>query len=446
VLLPGMDNREALTILARDLIKSISQPYFISGASISIGGSIGIALALKPGDDAETLIRNADLALYAAKGDGRGVHRFYAPEMLVGAQSRQQLEDDLRHAIATGGFHLAYQPVVSTADAQVVGYEALVRWNHPTRGVVSPAEFIPVAEDCGLIGAIGEWVLRTACLEASRWPREVRVAVNVSPIQFADPQLPALVTNALARAGLPPSRLELEITEGVFLDEKQNSEAMFRSLKAIGVRLALDDFGTGYSSLGYLRTAPFDKIKIDQSFVKGAAQPGNRNAAIIKAIVTLAETLDMETTAEGVEIEDEIELVRKLGCSHIQGYIYGKPVRSEEVVRQLGEGQGQASASGFRVSRSPRATMLRSARVAIGGTEGDVRIRNISATGAMIDGLDIEGDGEGVDVLIELLEDQMFAARIRWARDGRAGIEFAEQFNLDRLNQQGAARIRRIAG
>ena len=446
VLLPGMDNREALTILARDLIKSISQPYFISGASISIGGSIGIALALKPGDDAETLIRNADLALYAAKGDGRGVHRFYAPEMLVGAQSRQQLEDDLRHAIATGGFHLAYQPVVSTADAQVVGYEALVRWDHPTRGVVSPAEFIPVAEDCGLIGAIGEWVLRTACLEASRWPREVRVAVNVSPIQFADPQLPALVTNALARAGLPPSRLELEITEGVFLDEKQNSEAMFRSLKAIGVRLALDDFGTGYSSLGYLRTAPFDKIKIDQSFVKGAAQPGNRNAAIIKAIVTLAETLDMETTAEGVEIEDEIELVRKLGCSHIQGYIYGKPVRSEEVVRQLGEGQGQASASGFRVSRSPRATMLRSARVAIGGTEGDVRIRNISATGAMIDGLDIEGDGEGVDVLIELLEDQMFAARIRWARDGRAGIEFAEQFNLDRLNQQGAARIRRIAG
>jgi diguanylate cyclase (GGDEF)-like protein len=449
MLLPGMDNREALAILARDLIKSISQPYFISGASISIGGSIGIALALKPGDDAETLIRNADLALYAAKGDGRGVHRFYSPEMLAGAQTRQLLEEDLRHAIATGAFHLTYQPVVATADTRIVGYEALVRWDHPTRGAVSPAEFIPVAEDCGLIGAIGEWVLRTACLEAARWPGDIRVAVNVSPIQFADPQLPALVTSALARSGLAPARLELEITEGVFLDEKQSSDAMFRSLKGLGVRLALDDFGTGYSSLGYLRTAPFDKIKIDQSFVKGAAQPGNRNAAIIKAIVTLAETLDMETTAEGVEVEDEIELVRRLGCSHIQGFIYGKPARAEEVARQLAAGGGTVAADGFRVSRSPRNTMLRSARVAIGGTEGDVRIRNISSTGAMIDGLEIDGNiengGAGLDVLIELLEDQMFAARIRWARDGRAGIEFAEAFNLERLNQSGA-RIRRLAG
>ena len=448
VLLPGMDNRDSLAILARDLIKSISQPYFIHGASISIGVSIGVALALTPGDDAETLTRNADLALYAAKGDGRGVHRFYSAEMLAGAQTRQQLEDDLRHAIATGAFHLTYQPVVATIDTRIVGYEALVRWDHPTRGAVSPAVFIPVAEECGLIGAIGEWVLRTACLEAARWPGGTRVAVNVSPIQFADPQLPALVTSALARSGLRPDRLELEITEGVFLDEKQQSDSMFRALKALGVRLALDDFGTGYSSLGYLRTAPFDKIKIDQSFVKGAAQPGNRNAAIIKAIVTLAETLGMETTAEGVEVEDEIELVRRLGCSHIQGYIYGKPARGEDVLIQLGGG-GQAVADGVRVSRSPRATVLRSARVAIGGTEGDVRIRNISATGAMIDGLEFDGDfengGEGLDVLIELLEDQMFAARVRWVRNGRVGLEFAEAFNLERLNQTGT-RIRRIAG
>ena len=449
LLLPGMDNRDSLAILARDLIKSISQPYFISGASISIGGSIGIALALTPGDDSETLIRNADLALYAAKGDGRGVHRFYSPEMLAGAQTRQQLEDDLRHAIATGGFHLAYQPVVSTKDAHIVGYEALVRWDHPTRGAVSPSEFIPVAEETGLIGAIGEWVMRTACNEAARWPRgasgDIRVAVNVSPIQFADAQLPALVTSALARSGLNPACLELEITEGVFLDEKQNSDAMFRALKNLGVRLALDDFGTGYSSLGYLRTAPFDKIKIDQSFVKGAAQAGNRNAAIIKAIVSLAETLDMETTAEGVEIEDEIELVRRLGCSHIQGYIYGKPARGEEVMRQLTSTGGHAEADGFRVSRSPRSKMLRTARVAIGGTEGDVRIRNISSGGAMIDGLQIDGDGEGLDCLIELLEDQMFSARIKWARDGRAGLEFVETFNLERLNAANA-RIRRIAG
>ena len=446
ILLPGIDNREALAILARDLIKGISQPYFISGASISIGGSIGIAMAVSPGDDAETLMRNADLALYAAKGDGRGVHRFYLDEMLVGAQSRKQLEDDLRHAVATGAFHLTYQPVVATADARIVGYEALVRWDHPTRGPVSPTEFIPVAEETGLIGAIGEWVLRTACLEAARWASGVRVAVNVSPIQFADPQLPALITSALARSGLPARRLELEITEGVFLDETQSSDAMFRALKTIGVRLALDDFGTGYSSLGYLRTAPFDKIKIDQSFVKGTAQPGNRNAAIIKAIVTLAETLDMETTAEGVETEDEIDLVRRLGCSHIQGYVYGKPARSDEVLRQLDEGEGHALSAGFRLSRASRNTMLRTARVAIGDTQGDVRIRNISSTGAMIDGLQIDGDGEGLNLLIELLEDQMFAARIRWARDGRAGIEFAEHFNLERLTQVHARQIRRMAG
>ncbi|WP_375390868.1 EAL domain-containing protein, partial [uncultured Sphingomonas sp.] len=270
--------------------------------------------------------------------------------------------------------------------------------------------------------------------------------VNVSPIQFADPQLPALITNALARSGLAPDRLELEITEGVFLDEKQSSDTMFRALKGLGVRLALDDFGTGYSSLGYLRTAPFDKVKIDQSFVRGAAQPGNRNAAIIKAIVTLADTLGMETTAEGVEVEDEVALVHSLGCSHIQGYIYGKPMRADEVARQLAEGQGAATASGFRISRSPRSTMLRSARLSIGEDQGDVRIRNISATGAMIDGLALSDNGEGVDVLIELLEDQMFAARIRWARDGKAGIEFAEHFNLERLNQTHVRSIRRLAG
>ncbi|WP_375392974.1 putative bifunctional diguanylate cyclase/phosphodiesterase [uncultured Sphingomonas sp.] len=446
VLLPGMDGREALAILARDLIKAISQPYFISGASISIGGSIGIAQALSPGDDAETLIRNADLALYAAKGDGRGVHRFFAPEMLVGAQSRKLLEDDLRHAIATGAFHIAYQPVVSTADQRVVGYEALVRWDHPTRGIVSPAEFIPVAEDSGLIGAIGEWVLRTACMEAAGWPLPVRVAVNVSPMQFADAQLPALVASALGHAGLPPERLELEITESVFLDEDASTDAMFRRLKALGIRLALDDFGTGYSSLGYLRSAPFDKIKIDQSFVKGAAQPGNRNAAIIKAIVTLAETLGMDTTAEGVELEDEMELARRLGCSHVQGFFYGKSARADEVARQLADGEGEAIGSGYRSSRSPRNAMLRSARVAIGDAQDDVRIRNISATGAMIDGLKVEGEAEGLGLLIELLEDQMFAARIRWSRDGKTGIEFAEHFNLERLQQAHARGMRRLTG
>ena len=433
VLLPGMDAREPLSVLARDLIAALSQPYFIAGGSVTIGCSIGIAIAPEHGEDSETLIRNADLALYAAKADGRGVHRFYSDEMLAGAQTRKAMEDDLRHALATGGFHLAYQPVVATADARIVGYEALLRWDHPTRGALSPAVFVPVAEECGLIEPIGEWVLRTACHDAAHWPKDVRVAVNVSPIQFANPKLPAIVTSALAASGIAPRRLELEITEGVFLDESASSERMFRALKGLGVRLALDDFGTGYSSLGYLRSAPFDKIKIDQSFVRGAAMPGNRNAAIIKAIVTLADTLGMETTAEGVEIQDEIELVRELGCSHIQGYVYGRGRPAAEVVEQLAEG-GFAMPIGHKVSRAPRTKMLRSAKIAIGDVSGDVRIRDISPGGAMIDGIEVDGEAIGIDVLIELLEDQMFAARIRWARDGKAGIEFVENFALDRLN------------
>ncbi|RZM36593.1 MAG: GGDEF and EAL domain-containing protein, partial [Sphingomonas sp.] len=276
VVLPGIDNRDTLAVLSRDLIASLSQPYFISGTAVTIGCSIGIAIAPDDGEDSETLVRNADLALYAAKGDGRGVHRFFSEDMLAGARTRKLLEDDLRVALADGAFHLCYQPVVNTETVRIVGYEALIRWNHPTRGLVSPADFIPVAEECGLIEAIGEWVLRTACIEAARWPDTIRVAVNVSPIQFANPVLPALVTSALAQSGIAPGRLELEITEGVFLDETRSSEQMFKALKGVGVRLALDDFGTGYSSLGYLRNAPFDKIKIDQSFVKGAAEPGNR--------------------------------------------------------------------------------------------------------------------------------------------------------------------------
>lgn len=449
VVLPREANRDRLAELARTIIAALSQPYFIDGSSITIGCSIGIAIAPEDGADSETLVRNADLALYAAKADGRGIHRFYRAELLLGAQNRKQLEDDLRKALAQDEFHVAYQPVVCARSERIVGYEALLRWDHPTRGAVSPADFIPVAEDCGLIEAIGEWVLRTACDEAATWPDNIRVAVNVSPIQFANPALPAIVTSALARSGIRAERLELEITEGVFLNESASSDNMFKSLKGIGVRLALDDFGTGYSSLGYLKKAPFDKIKIDQSFVKGAAIAGNRNAAIIKAIVTLADTLGMETTAEGVEVQDEIQLIRDLGCSHIQGYVYGKAARAAVVIEHLRSAGGMATATGYRASRSPRSSMLRTARITTEGAEGEVRIRNMSATGAMIDGIEIDGEAGGIDILIELLEDQMFPAKLRWAADGKAGIEFAQNFNMERLNQStapaAAATIRRSA-
>ena len=368
IILPEAPGQEALADLARTIIATLSQPYYLAGSNITIGCSIGIAVAPENGNDSETLIRSADLALYAAKADGRGTHRFYHEDMLEGARYRKALEDELRGALARGEFHVVYQPVVSTRDAQVVGFEALVRWEHPLRGAISPGEFIPIAEESGLIEPIGEWVLRTAAADAAGWPGDVRVAVNVSPIQFGNSQLPTIVASALANSGLPPQRLELEITEGVFLNESASSDAMFASLKRLGVRLALDDFGTGYSSLGYLRKAPFDKIKIDQSFVRGAAVTGNRNAAIIQAIVTLATTLGMETTAEGVEIQDEIALIASLGCSHIQGYVYGRPMPADAAAVLAAE--GKAMPTGVRVSRAPRLRTLRWARLLVGDQSG----------------------------------------------------------------------------
>lgn len=433
VLLSGEANRERLAELATAVIRALSEPYWLSGSSVTIGCSIGVSIAPEDGDDSDMLVRNADLALYAAKDDGRGVHRFYHPDMLAGAQSRKRMEDDLRVALARKQLRVAYQPVVSTIDPRIVGYEALMRWEHPTRGMISPAEFIPIAEECGLIEAMGEWILRTATLDAAAWPEHVRVAVNVSPIQFANPALPATIVGALSASGIAPDRLELEITEGVFLNSSASSEQMFQRLKALGLRLALDDFGTGYSSLGYLRTAPFDKIKIDRSFVKGAAIAGSRNAAIIQAIVTLATALNMETTAEGVEIQDEIALIQQLGCSHIQGFVYGKPMWAEDVLEQLNAG-GMAAASGHKVSRPPRVRVLRRARMDVAGVSGTVKIRNLSMTGALIDGVEIEQAVEGCLVSIELLDDQMFEATLRWTRNGQAGLRFAESFDLERLN------------
>ena len=435
VVLPGENDSNMLSTLARDIIEALSQPYLIDGTNVSIGCSIGIAIAPHDGDDSETLVRNADLALYAAKADGRGIHRFYRAELLHGAQSRKQMEDDLRQALGRRELYLVYQPVVSTDDAAIVGYEALLRWEHPVRGQISPSEFVPVAEDCGLIEQIGEWVLRTACADAATWPGSVRVGVNVSPIQFANPSLPAIITSALAKSGISPDRLELEITEGVFLDDSDATDRMFRQLKGIGVRLALDDFGTGYSSLGYLKSAPFDKIKIDQSFVRGATVASNRNAPIIKAIVMLADTLGMETTAEGVEHQDEIPLIRDLGCSHIQGFVYGRPIITAQVIEQLTAEGGKAPVFGYRVSRAPRTATIRSAILTINGYSGEVRIRNISRTGVMIDGVEFERVPEDLHVTLDLGTGQEFAARLRWAADGRAGLEFLEPFDLTLLAQ-----------
>jgi diguanylate cyclase (GGDEF)-like protein len=433
ILMPGRQDQAALAHLAQTIITGISQPYSIEGTAVVIGVSIGIASCPQDGVTADALIRNADLALYAAKGDGRGVHRFYSSDMHADAEDRRKLEEDLRHALAADGLHLVYQPVVSSRTEQITGYEALLRWNHPTRGVISPALFVPIAEDSGLIAPIGEWVLRTACRDAAQWPGGIRVAVNVSPAQFANPGFPSTVMNALAAAQLAPERLELEITESVFLNDDAGTDSMFARLKALGVRLALDDFGTGYSSLGYLKKAPFDKIKIDQSFVRGAAIKGNRNSAIIKAIVSLAEALGMDTTAEGAETQDELELIRQLGCSHIQGYIYGKPMPSDLLLITHRGGGTAAMPNGYQSSRQERKTMLRTVQVHHDGHVYTGRVRNISATGALIEGL--WNVPAGTLFAIELNEQTMVKATARWSKDDRMGVEFAGPVDVAGLRQ-----------
>lgn len=432
VIIPAKQQRDELSSIAQAAIGSLSRPYLINGNSITVGCSIGIAVAPFDGDDSDTLVRNADLALYAAKDDGRGIHKFFEPKLLSQAQLRKDLEDDLREALSGNQLSLVYQPQISTKTGLIVGYEALLRWTHPVRGAVSPVLFIPVAEECGLIDSIGEWVLRSAVDAAAQWPTAARIAVNVSPLQFSKPGFPAIVASALAHSGLVPDRLELEITENVFLGGADATDSTFRSLKTLGVRLALDDFGTGYSSLGYLKTAPFDKIKIDQSFVRGAMVDGSRNAAIIRAIVTLADALKMETTAEGVEAQDEIDWIKAIGCSNIQGYVYGRPLSQNDVVYQL-EQIGCVAPSGVRISRSPRLRMLRSIIVESRGQRISARLRNISATGAMIDQCEDVGRSIGDEIMIELIEGELVPSIIRWIKADQIGIELLTSIDFRRI-------------
>jgi len=310
--------------LARRLIELMSEPIVIDGHDINSGISVGMALAPDHGTTAAKLMKCADLALYQAKAGGRRAFRWFEPVMEARIQSRRALELDLRHALTAGRFHIAYQPTVNLATNEITGMEALLRWSHAERGVVPPAEFIPVAEETGLIGALGEQVLRGACVDAARWPEPIRVAVNLSPVQLHNRRFVAMVTHALASAGLSPRRLELEITEAVLLQDDDTVRATLHQLRALGVRISMDDFGTGYSSLSYLRSFPFDRIKIDRSFISGASH-SRENVAIIQAVARLGASLGIETTAEGVETQDQLELVRIAGCTEVQGYLLSPP-------------------------------------------------------------------------------------------------------------------------
>jgi diguanylate cyclase (GGDEF)-like protein len=434
---PGIEEQGALERLADRIIASVSKPYEIEGHSVSVGASIGIAVARPAKAYASALVKEADLALYAAKAAGRGTHRFFRASMHADATDRQILERDLGAALARGELALLYQPIVDTLTEEPVAFEALLRWRHPTRGLLLPETVVPLAAECGLMPKIGAWVLRSACAEAASWPRHLRVSVNLSPAEFADPGLPSNVAAALATSGLDPERLELEISEDVFFAESSAAgEEVLARLHELGVRLALDNFGTGRSGLGHLRTAPLDKIKIDQSFVRGAARAGSRNAAIVRAIVVLAESLGIDTTAEGTETLEQLALIRRLGCSQAQGFLFARPVGAAEARALALESRPRDEVAAF--TRPPRHRLIRTGTLEVAGDALPVRLRNISEGGAMI-----ECDralAPGTAVSLDLDEAGRLEADVRWAARGQLGMRFAAPFTLSRLARRAGTR------
>jgi len=324
---------ERVNRIAQAVIDSLSQPYEVDHHTLYVGVSIGSALGPRDGSTVETLMRNADLALYRSKDEGGGQHCCYEPALHAHAEERRKLEFSLRRALERNEFVINYQPVVDATSEQVLSFEALLRWHSEEHGFVSPAKFIPLAEDTRLIVPIGEWVLRKACEDAMKWPNHVKVAVNVSGEQLLDPNFSTSVVGALAMSGLPPQRLDIEVTESIFVRDAMTARAALERVMALGCGVSLDDFGTGYSSLGYLRKLRFTTIKVDRSFVQGAATGNPESLAIIRAVVAMADSLDMTTTAEGVETEAELETIRSLGCGKIQGYYFGRPMALDEANR-----------------------------------------------------------------------------------------------------------------
>lgn len=422
LIVPDLDDRGKLGDIANRMIQMISQPYSIEGSRAIIGTSVGIAVAPYDGLEPTELVKAADLALYAAKGGGRGQFRFYSTDLKETAEDRREIEEDLRDAISREELAMHYQPQVGSKDHVVRGFEALMRWEHPEHGPISPATFIPIAEDSNLIDKLGAWALQKACRDAAEWPGELPVSVNVSARQFINENFPGVVSSALEESGLPPSRLELEITESVFMGDIGSAEAMFAQLRKLGVKLALDDFGTGYSSLSYLRKAPFSKIKIDQSFVRGCAQDSGSGLAIIKAITSLARAMNMTSTAEGVEAMDELDTVGSLDVDYVQGFIFSRAVPQAEVMEKLTSGELRYEPSGPAKHRAERRTLFRRIGVVHEDHHYVAVLRDISRTGARIEGLlDVP---IGTELVLDLGGGQIVVGRVRRSQDARQGIEF----------------------
>ena len=320
--------------LAKRVRESISKPYQLEGHQVVCDISIGISVAPFDATDPDQLLKNADMALYGAKADGRGTYRFFEPEMDARMQARRELEMDLRKALANKEFELYYQPLVNLQSNAISAFEALLRWNHPKRGLISPGEFVPVAEETGLIIPLGEWVLRKACEEAATWPENIKVAVNLSPFQLKSRNLVEIVMSALAASGISGSRLQLEITESVLMQNTFATLATLHKLRGLGIQIAMDDFGTGYSSLSYLRSFPFDKIKIDRSFIQDLSN-GTEPLAIVHAVTGLAKCLNMISTAEGVETHQQLQKLQAVGCNEMQGYLFSQARPAHAIVELL---------------------------------------------------------------------------------------------------------------
>jgi diguanylate cyclase (GGDEF)-like protein/PAS domain S-box-containing protein len=422
VMLPDLDDRGQLGELAKKAIAMISQPYSLDEGRCMVGASIGVAIAPYDGLTRDEVSHSADIALYAAKNGGRGQFRFYSSELQTESHLRKALEKDLREALERGELSLEYQPVVSVKNNRIVALEALLRWYHPERGKIPPNIFIPIAEESNLINSIGEWVLRTACQDAARWPEHVRVSVNLSEQQIVTEGFKHLVANAIANAEISPERLEFELKESIHFGDSEATERELKALRKLGVRLALDDFGTGASSLGYLKHAPFETIKIDPSFLRGAMDSDSRNPALIAAIVALANALGMQTVAEGVEAMDELKLVTDMGVNQIQGFVYSPPMPVDEVDEFLSAQGWEIKPNGPERQRSERRKVFRKVQVIHEDHFYDVVLRDLSKTGAMIEGLvDVP---KGTEFVVDFGEGQLAVARVRRSHDDQQGLEF----------------------
>ncbi|HEX9806123.1 MAG TPA: EAL domain-containing protein [Alteraurantiacibacter sp.] len=422
VILPDIDDRGKLGEIAEKVIQIISQPYPIDGKRAIIGTSVGVAIAPYDGLEKAEIVRASDLALYAAKKGGRGQFRFYSADLKDEEEERELLMDELSEALATDQLELHYQPVVRTEDNMVVGFEGLLRWEHPERGMVSPDVFIPAAEKANLIIQLGEWALRRACRDAATWAKTVRVAVNVSAVQFAHAGFPGMVTEVLSETGLEPDRLELELTESVFMGDSESVDETFAALKSLGIRLALDDFGTGYSSLSYLRSAPFDKIKVDKSFVDSCTQQDQNSAKIITAIIGLSEALGMETTVEGVEAFDQLELVVSKGAKFVQGWIYSKALSAEVVAENMASGEFKIEPEGPDTYRPDRRSVFRRIGVIHDDHRYGAVLRDLSKTGARVDGL--IGIPPGTGLVLDLGAGQLAVCTVVRSHDATIAVEF----------------------